>query len=280
MVQFAQIQLPMIFIETGGPHPALSRTLREAGLGNHMVTSDDEPKSLITSEREYAAIKESRIAVVFPRVKQLIRQHQAEAVLDFGGGDGLFLDKYLPSCVTTAVHYDASTVMQNLATNRLAKSHCKIVRSPKSLESRSFDVITLIAVWMEFPSDRAAMKNLNLISRLLKQSGHLIAAVTHPCFREEKHCTFWTDFSNSQYLNVGHPYKVSVTDGQQNASFQDYHWNLEQMSSQLARAGFSIRRMYETTDVKSHSNPRGAPWLIIDAEMRAPTCNGAGSPTA
>lgn len=233
-----------------------------------MTNSDGKFGSLLTSEATYANIVESRIAIVFPKIKKLLTQQRAQAILDYGGGDGLFLQKSMPKNIVRAVHYDASANMRKLAQERLiANDKFSVVAKTKRIPPGTMDAVTMIAVWMEFPNRRTAMSNLREIARLLRPDGRLYAAVTHPCFHEEKFSTFWTDFSNTNYLRSGPSYTVTVSDGKGNASFLDYHWNLEQMTSQLCDSGFTIRRIFETSDTTvGQSTLRGSPWLIFEAQ--------------
>jgi ubiquinone/menaquinone biosynthesis C-methylase UbiE len=233
-----------------------------------MTTTRGRFGSLRTSEIEYAKIAEARIAVVFPKIGQLLRQQKAKTVLDFGGGDGLFLQKCLPRTVKRAIHFDASANMRALAKARLgASARYSVVASTGKLPAQSLDAVTMIAVWMEFPTRKAALANLREIARLLQPQGHLYAAVTHPSFRETTFSGFWTDFSNKRYFDAGGEYKVKVTDGNHKATFQDYHWNIEHMSLQLYETGFAIRRVFELMDWAGARMPgRGSPWLIIDAQ--------------
>jgi ubiquinone/menaquinone biosynthesis C-methylase UbiE len=225
--------------------------------------------ALLSSEIDYANIAESRIAVVFPTLRKLLNWQRPQVLLDYGGGDGLFLRRYIPKATVRAIHYDASPNMRALAQQRLeGGDRYSVVTTTKSIAPDSIDAVTMTAVWMEFPHRGAAVSNLNEIARILSLEGRLYAAVTHPCFREEKFSTFRTDFTNENYLQAGEPYTVTVTDGKNQASFRDYHWNLEAMSSQLYAAGFAILRLYETGDAPAtHTTPlRGSPWLIFEAQ--------------
>jgi SAM-dependent methyltransferase len=233
-----------------------------------MRTSRGKFGAIRSPESDYANVVESRIGIVFPKLRQLLTRQGARSVLDYGGGAGQFCAEYLPKPVSIAAYFDASPNMRALARLRLGTaSRVRIFGSAAEIPSAAYDAVVMTAVWMEFPTERDAVRNLRTIARALKSGGHLYAAVTHPCFREERFSTFSTDFKNQSYLQTGTRYTATVSDGRNRTRFEDTHWNLDAMSGQLLRSGFVIRRLHEMADTPGARNAgRGSPWLIIDAQ--------------
>ena len=71
-----------------------------------MPTSPRRHGALLSAASDYGRIAESRIAVVFPKLRELLRRQPARTVLDYGGGDGLFCAEFLPKAVTAAAYFE------------------------------------------------------------------------------------------------------------------------------------------------------------------------------
>jgi SAM-dependent methyltransferase len=145
-----------------------------------------------------------------------------------------------------------------------------VVTSTEGLASSSFDVVTLNAVWMCLSSEEECLRVLKEIHRLLKAGGHLIASVTHPCFRDRSFSTYRTDFDMRNYLKDGSPFQVRMEDGTNGVEINDTHWSLGAMSRQLKQSGFVDTGFLELGDGQDLA--AGSPWLIITASI--PTASG------
>ena len=129
-----------------------------------------------------------------------------------------------------------------------------------------FDVVTFNAVWMCLASREARLDALSEIARLLRSNGHLVASVTHPCFRTCKFSNYFTDFNNRDYFNDGTLFNVTIYDGKRELHIVDTHWSLTAMSSQLNESGFVIENLYELPRSTNGSSERNASlWLVIIA---------------
>jgi SAM-dependent methyltransferase len=220
-----------------------------------------------TSEKIYVTISDARLTQVFPKLSQLLSQSGVKTLLDYGAGDGLFIDKCLPDCVSRSIHYDLSPAMRSLAKQRLQKRmDIEIIGTTKSIKSGSVGAVTMTAVWMEFPSVSKAKQSLREIYRVLAPGGRLYAAITHPCFRPERFSTHVTDFDNKNYFKEGRQFSVTVFSGRKKALFRDFHWNLQSTTAQLDSEGFLVKRIYEIPDRRHKGKmAKGAPWMIIEA---------------
>jgi len=209
----------------------------------------------------YASIRESRHASVFPFVAQRLADIDCRRLLDFGGGDGVFLAGYLPSCVREAYYYDIDAGIAAAARARQYALQPRFLAGLDALQPASLDAITMLGVWMHFRTEAQCIAELATLRRLLKADGRLIAAVTHPCFRDEVFSTFKTDFDMQRYLAPGSEFDVTIFDADASVTLRDTHWNLEAMSKQITRAGLAIAAIYERPDIEP---ARGAPWLILE----------------
>lgn len=217
-------------------------------------------------DKAYTGIHESRMSIVYPFVGRQIRQNQASSVLDFGGGDASFLVDHVAKTASVA-HFDISPAMRQMARSNLAdRENAVVFNKASEIPSDAFDCVVAIAVWMELPSKRVAVNVLRSINRAMKREAKLIAAVTHPCFREESYSSFKTNFSNASYLKSGLPFEATISDGTNEVIFCDFHWNLQDMSMQLAQADMRISGLYELGDApRAGVTTRGSPWLILEA---------------
>jgi hypothetical protein len=222
--------------------------------------------SLQTAPDEYAKIEESRNLSVFPKIVDLLTANKHQKLLDYGGGDGSFLAQSSLGHIDMRAYYDICPEMNAIARLNLHKS-VLFYEKVDSIPSNYFDAITMIAVWMEFPSEAVAINNLNIIKDKLTRSGRFYAAVTHPCFREVSFGTYETTFKNDNYLSNGFPFTVIVHDEYRASEFTDFHWNFEAMTQQMDAAGFHIRRIYEVADAGPRKRCGVSPWVVFDLDQ-------------
>ena len=215
--------------------------------------------------RRYSELAESRYALVFPVVRAILRDAGAKTVLDFGCGDGRLLREALDSGeLKQAVNYDVAEGMYQLASAAtIGRPRLRAVRSLANVEPGSMDAVTNVAVWMCQPTEDACDAMLQEIFALLRPGGHLLAAVTHPCFRWEEFSTFKTDFHRRDYNRSGTSFRVTLHDNACEVAVTDTHWNLQDMTRQLHRSGFLVIHLHEIPDIPD-TGP--CPWLIIHAQ--------------
>jgi trans-aconitate methyltransferase len=217
---------------------------------------------------QYTAVDEDRSRIVYPTLMEIISSQRVQSVLDFGAGDGRFAQELITQSlswrwpVTSVVCYDPSREMRALAKKRLKDlTQARVV---SKVPSGHWEVVTLNAVWMSLENDAACVDLLaDIATRLAPHSGRLLAAVTHPCFRDRSFHSYSTDFDMRRYLDNGSSFDVHIYDGTKTVNLRDTHWNLEAMTRHLCAAGLSVRRIYELGDVNSTSV--GAPWLLFEA---------------
>lgn len=211
----------------------------------------------------YSSIRETRHAIVFPWLIRAILQRTPSSVLDYGAGDGFFLETLNQEFAGSLWYYDPSPHLVSLARARLRRTGVHICDSPQSIRGDSIDLIVSTAVWMTIATYDGCVQYLMSQRRILKPGGSALVAVTHPCFREETFSSFVTDFDNSRYLNNGAPFHVRIFDKNSDIEIADYHWNLSTMVKQSADAGFRLLSLWELPDIES-GNKRGSTWLCFE----------------
>lgn len=215
----------------------------------------------------YSRVSDARLVRVFPEAVRLLQKRNCASLLDYGAGDGRFVEAWLEATNGTAVVYDPASEMRRMARSRLSRFglRARVVASLEEVSSR-FDAVTFNAVWMCLQDRAACMSCLHKASALLEDHGIFIASVTHPCFRDRQFSTFRTSFSMENYAIEGSPFQVSMFDGDHAIEFVDYHWSLGEMFRQLHEADFSTTGFIELPDIDDTPWPRSFPWLVLEAK--------------
>lgn len=216
----------------------------------------------------YFDLDDPQERAVLAFIREKLATLQPKRLLDYGGGDG----KFAVLCAETLplqeiVTYDPAPRMTSLARSLCAAfKRIRVAEAIEEIESGIFDVVTLNAVWMCLTSREACLDTLKKIARLLRSNGHLVASVTHPCFRTCKFSGYSTDFNNRDYFNDGTLFNVTISNGKHELHIVDTHWSLAAMSSQLNESGFVIENLYELPRSTSGLSQHAASlWLVIVA---------------
>ena len=226
---------------------------------------------------DYLALVEDREKIILPALITALEQTGTTTVVDVGGGDGRFLEllcQHFASKSFSALGLtDPSTQMRARARERLASvGPVEIKSSPSDLPQNSWQLVLFVAVWMNLKTEVQCVSVLREIRSLLMHQGRLVAAVTHPCFRDRPFHSYSTSFNMSHYLDAERQFKVSLYDGVRTLEISNSHWSLSDHARQLSAAGFLIESLVELPDVDDKSE--GAPWLLIVAKPR-PTMDAA-----
>jgi SAM-dependent methyltransferase len=216
----------------------------------------------------YSEIDDPEGRTVLAFVREKLTTLRPKRLLDYGGGDG----KFAVLCAETlplqeVVTFDPAPRMTSLARSLCANfKQIRATEAIQEIESGKFDVVTLNGVWMCLTSREACLDTLKNIARLLRPNGHLIASVTHPCFRTCKFSGYSTDFNNRDYFSDGTLFNITIRDGRRELRIVDTHWSMTAMSSQLKEAGFAIENLCELPRATSGSSQHDASlWLVIVA---------------
>jgi SAM-dependent methyltransferase len=216
----------------------------------------------------YSEIDDPKGRAVLTFIRDRLTTLQPKRLLDYGGGDGKFAILCAESLpLQKIVSYDPAPRMTSLARSLCADfKQIRVTEAIEEIQSEIFDVVTLNGVWMCLTSREACLDTLKNIARLLRPNGHLIASVTHPCFRTCKFLGYSTDFNNRDYFNDGTLFNVTIYDEKRELHIVDTHWSITAMSSQLNEAGFEIEKLYELPRPTGGSNQYDASlWLVIVA---------------
>ena len=201
-------------------------------------------------------------------IREKLATLQPKRLLDYGGGDGKFAVLCAESLpLQEIVTYDPAPRMTSLARSLCANfKQIRVTDAIQEIESGIVDVVTFNAVWMCLASHEACLDALSEIARLLRSNGHLVASVTHPCFRTCKFSNYFTDFDNRDYFNDGTLFNVTIYDGKSELHIVDTHWCLTAMSSQLNESGFVIETLHELPRSSNGSSELNVSlWLVIIA---------------
>jgi SAM-dependent methyltransferase len=216
----------------------------------------------------YSEIDDPEGRTVLTFVREKLTTLRPKRLLDYGGGDGKFAVLCAESLpLQEVVTFDPAPRMTSLARSLCADfKQIHATDAIQEIESVKFDVVTLNGVWMCLTSREACLDTLKNIARLLRPNGHLIASVTHPCFRTCKFSGYSTDFNNRDYFSDGTLFNITIRDGKRELRIVDTHWSMTAMSSQLNEAGFAIENLCELPRATSGSSQHDASlWLIIVA---------------
>lgn len=219
------------------------------------------------AERYLAVDPESRFETVYPFLLDRLAQLNPRNVLDVGCGDGRLAEairRSLPSVLVDA--YDKSERMRSLAASRATAAGVRVLASDQTPSLGAYDTAVLVGVWMNWADDAECVRMLKEVRTYITALGSLLAAVTHPCFRERHFSTFRTDFPIDRYFENGTLFNAHIGRPGNSVELVNTHWNLAAMSSQLRRAGFAVRQIFEMPDLQGGAVVApGSPWLIIEA---------------
>jgi SAM-dependent methyltransferase len=222
---------------------------------------------------KYISLKnENRKTILFPAIKDSITKTKIDKILDYGGGDGFFLDTFENEC--KKVLYDPSKGMIKFAKEN-RKTISSFYTSDYKILENNFDLITLIHVVTVIKDDTELNRIFSKIRELLSDDGEFIIGMTHPAFKNNYFSTFHTDFSEGtlefDYLNNSLVYNVLLDSDSKESfvSFECYHRSLSCIFNMLIKNGFTIKKVSEIQD-KDFNNPDKKylfpPFLIINCK--------------
>jgi SAM-dependent methyltransferase len=238
------------------------------------MKNTDEIDFWAKTPEKYATLKEeNRKTILFPAILNILSLKSGNKILDYGGGDGGFLDLININGVEKYL-YDPSDGMIDFAKNNRATIDY-FFTSDRELPEEFFDIITLIHVVTVIKDDVELMRIFRRIRQLLTDDGTFVIGMTHPAFKNNYFSTFHTDFSTHKldfdYLNNTLPYYVHLNTEKINEyiSFECYHRPVSVVMNMLIESGFIISKVLEIED-KDFKNPDKKyylpPFLIIESK--------------
>ncbi len=209
---------------------------------------------------------ENRKSVLFPKILSLLDTNKHSKILDYGGGDGSFLEmikfkaeKYL---------YDPSEGMIEVAKNNV-KTINHFSLDDLVYQKEKFDLVTLIHVVTIIKEDTELNRIFAHIHSILKNKGELIIALTHPAFKNNIFSTFHTDFHNEKFNYFEEKiYKTHLNTVTQNkyVSFECYHRPVSKLLNMIITNNFQISYLDEVQDTDFNNLSKEfnfPPFLII-----------------
>ncbi len=223
--------------------------------------------------QRYARLRgESRLTVLHPALREIVRSLPDGPLLDFGCADGALFCPDLPP--REVVLYDPSAAMITEAMRVCADQAnppCFLSASDDIPESH-FAVVVCSLVLMTLSSRAAVAEAMRQIRHALRPGGAAVIAVTHPCFRNVRFSTFENDFSERgefDYAEEGTPFRVRLQSGDGDAvEFVDYHWTLAETFRQVLLAHLTITDVRELGDVAGGATVPA--YLVITARAAGP----------
>jgi ubiquinone/menaquinone biosynthesis C-methylase UbiE len=190
---------------------------------------------------------ENRKTVLFPAVEKLIPEN-ANNILDFGGGDGGFLESISKDFNSRDI-YDPSAGMIEFASHK-EKVDAKYTSSYE-IESEKYDVVTCIHVVTVIEKDTELKRVFKELYRTLKYDGTAIIAFTHPAFKNNHFSTFHTDFVFKPFDYLEQPeynvYLKKESPGEY-LSFKCYHRSISKLINEMLKSGLKITLVSEIKD--------------------------------
>ena len=216
--------------------------------------------------QSYSQVENSRKEIVFPFVRDRLKELRPARVLDFGCGDGTFA-MLCRDVADEIFNYDIAPEMNALARETCAgAANISLLASLDDVDRESVDAVTMNAVWMCLPTAEACAQALGQMHALLRPAGRLLASFTHPCFRDRRFCGLEAEFDQRKYLMNGTGFTVRIFDGKGSVEIRDTHWNFSAVTEQLVTAGFLARRIYELPDAGVKAREAlGSPWVVLEA---------------
>lgn len=208
--------------------------------------------------------------VLLPYISEMIDSFNPRKILDFGCGNA-----YLASLIKTKSEislYDINPAFIQNSSKWKIENKIILIQDIIEIKNNYYDVVVQSSLIMCIPT-------LNEISKIflsnytaLKNEGHLIISLTHPCFLQYEYGHYKTSFNhlNFNYLKEGLEYKVYMHQkNKPSVEFTDYNWPLSTIINLLIKTGFKIKKLIEHPDLPTQeftSYEEGCPWLFIIAK--------------
>jgi len=216
-------------------------------------------------------INESRKIVLHPKLADLINHKSNIELLDYGCGDGSLIT-HLKNNIAISL-FDINTSILCAAKEKLQEYNPIIYIDSDSIPRNHYDLVVYSLVLMEIDNKSVILSELRKMYSMLKTTGEILIAITHPCFRQHVFSTFHTSYSNDQsfnYFNEGEKFKTYINDSlpENSVSFYDFHWTLSSTIQFIIDAGFKLSEICELQDkVKDNQyvNSNFSPYIIFKA---------------
>jgi hypothetical protein len=209
--------------------------------------------------------------VVYPSLLEML--DSKGAVLDYGGGTGLFLG-LLPGDRQVAL-YDPSEEAVALAEANCPpewRSRRRFYSSASDLPEKHFAEVVMCFVLMSIPTHAEETSTLLKVRATMRPGAQLSVVITHPCFRAYRFSCFETDFSRGRTFNydaVDTPFTVFLhgRDATDELALPNFHRPLDHTLGAIRSSGFRVETVTELYDYDEQGWFNGSvpPYLLIRA---------------
>lgn len=201
-------------------------------------------------------------AVVLPNLLRVVNLKKEESLLEFGCGQGFFLDKF-SEISSNITGIDLGKELIKIAKSKNPKINFKVgnAEDPNILKGEKFDVITIVLALQNMKNLNSVVANLD---RLLKENGRICLVINHPSFRIPKKSSWGVDRENKiQYRRIDEymtesEVPMDMTPGQNKNKIitLSYHRPLQVYSKSFSKFGFAITKIEEwISHKKSEKGP-------------------------
>jgi Methyltransferase domain len=215
--------------------------------------------------------------VVYPSLIKMLSSKGA--VLDYGGGTGLFLG-LLPGDREVAL-YDPSKEAVALAEAncpREWRTQRRFDSSASDLPEKYFAEVVMCFVLMAIPTHAEEVSTLCKVRATMKPGAQLSTVITHPRFRAHRFSCFETDFSRGRTFNydtIDDPFTVFLhgRDATDELALPNFHRPLDHTLDAIRSSGFRVETVTELYDYAEQGwfNDSVPPYLLITARNFVPT---------
>jgi SAM-dependent methyltransferase len=194
----------------------------------------------------------------------------AQRVLDYGCGDGSLIKKIEANLEFSI--FDISKQMIELAKHNLfSLQNLKVYYDNNLIPKDYYDCAILSMVLICVPQIEEIVNIAQTLKRVLKNSGYLIVANPHPCFRDEEFSSYYTEYSigkNYCYFNEGDKHKIFLRNT--NLEFYDYNWSISKIVNIFLNIGFELVEMRELRDVNgsAYYNVSSSPIIMYILKLK------------
>jgi hypothetical protein len=209
--------------------------------------------------------------IVFPALLRAIRP--VGAILDYGGGPGLFI-KLLPGDRDIGLYDPSKEAVALAKRSRLPQSQSRghFWTSTSDIPQHYFSEVVMCFVLMSIPTTAGEDSALRNARKAITDGGQLSVVITHPCFREQRFSCFETDFYRGRpfdYRSLDVPFQVFLhgADADDELILPNFHRPLETTLNSICAAGFRIKEINELYDCSERGwfNKSAPPYLLVKA---------------
>lgn len=223
-----------------------------AGLPSLVGWQVDEIRSWVTDGALFQRMPDLSVtAHLHPSLANVVSQYRPSQVLDYGCGDGQLMRRL--ASATNVFGFDPSVASVHAVPSDPFERFGGFFQATEEIPAGQFDVVVSSMVLMTAPTRAELHAMVAEMVRAVRPGGKLVAAVTHPCFRDHVFSDFFASFATDgrfDYSRSGARFEVTLLDWEKRVATRlwDYHWTLSDMTAAIEVAGGAVAGVIETPD--------------------------------